>query len=158
LSNYTSFGINVYFQDPSVARNIETMSLEIEIWLWLNYTLIQCMLNEWTWNSAFSYIEHGTVPFLTLNPYGTVPFLTLNMEQCLFLHWTWNSAFSYIEHGTVPFLTLRRPILWCHEKVVKQRTFHATSRHSFITMWWYNVLNQTGYFSLISKENLHNVR
>jgi len=36
------------------------------------------------------------------------------------------------------------PMVWHHVKIVRQRTFHATSRHSFITtVWWYNILYQT---------------
>jgi hypothetical protein len=39
------------------------------------------------------------------------------------------------------------PMIWCHVKVVRQRTSRATSGHSFITtVWWYNILYQTGYF------------
>jgi hypothetical protein len=37
--------------------------------------------------------------------------------------------------------------VWRHVKVVRQRTSRATSRHSFITtVWWYNILYQTGDF------------
>jgi len=39
------------------------------------------------------------------------------------------------------------PMTWHHDKVVQQRTSRATSRYSFITtVWWYNVLYQTGDF------------
>ena len=55
------------------------------------------------------------------------------------------------------------PMVWRHVKVVRQRTSHATSCHSFITtVWWYSILYQTPCIrqrlSLISKENVHNVR
>ena len=36
------------------------------------------------------------------------------------------------------------PMIWCYDKVVRQKRSHATSRHSFITtVWWYNILYQT---------------
>jgi hypothetical protein len=39
------------------------------------------------------------------------------------------------------------PIIWRHDKVVRQKRSGATSHHSFITtVWWYNILYQTGYF------------
>ena len=39
------------------------------------------------------------------------------------------------------------PMIWRHEKIVRQRRSCATSHHSFITtVWWYNILYQTGYF------------
>ena len=39
------------------------------------------------------------------------------------------------------------PMIWRHDKIVRQRRSRATSRHSFITtVWWYNILYQTGYF------------
>ena len=39
------------------------------------------------------------------------------------------------------------PMIWRHVKVVRRRTSRATSRHSFITtVWWYNILYQTGDF------------
>ena len=35
-------------------------------------------------------------------------------------------------------------MIWRHDKVVRQRTSSATSRHSFITTeWWCNILYQT---------------
>ena len=39
------------------------------------------------------------------------------------------------------------PMIWRHDKIVRQRRSRATSRLSFITtVWWYNILYQTGYF------------
>jgi hypothetical protein len=40
---------------------------------------------------------------------------------------------------------LRIPMIWRHDKIVRQRRSLATSRHSFITTvwWWYNILYQT---------------
>ena len=38
------------------------------------------------------------------------------------------------------------PMIWRHDKVVRQKRSGATSHHSFITVWWYNILYQTGYF------------
>jgi hypothetical protein len=39
----------------------------------------------------------------------------------------------------------RIPLIWRHDKIVRQRRSRVTSRHSFIiTVWWYNILYQTG--------------
>ena len=41
----------------------------------------------------------------------------------------------------------RIPLIWRHDKIVRQRRSRVTSRHSFIiTVWWYNILYQTGDF------------
>ena len=39
----------------------------------------------------------------------------------------------------------RISMIWRHDTIVRQRRSRVTSRHSFITtVWWYNILYQTG--------------
>jgi hypothetical protein len=60
----------------------------------------------------------------------------MKIEQSLCLRWLYWDVFSRI------------PILWRHKKVVRQRTFQVTSRHSFITTVWYYascIKNNQGY-------------
>jgi len=48
------------------------------------------------------------------------------------------------------------PIIWHHEQVVGQSTSRATVwRSAITTVWWYNILYQTGYllFDQICKKN-----
>ena len=59
----------------------------------------------------------------------------MNIKQLLCLHYLHWCVFSLI------------PMIWHHDEVVQQRRSRATSHHSFITtVWWYNILFQTGYF------------
>ena len=40
----------------------------------------------------------------------------------------------------------RTPMIWRHNKIVRQRRYRVMLHHSFITtVWWYNILYQTGY-------------
>ena len=60
----------------------------------------------------------------------------MKIEQSLSLRWLYWDVFSRI------------PILWRHKKVVRQRTFQVTSRHSLITTVWYYascIKNSQGY-------------
>jgi hypothetical protein len=48
-------------------------------------------------------------------------------------------CFVYLAHIDVFY-----PMIWRHDKIVRQRRSRATSRLSFITtVWWYNILYQT---------------
>ena len=58
--------------------------------------------------------------------------------------WTLSSGFAYVAYIDVPTPPPRIPMIWRHDKEVRQRTSHAKSRHSFITtVWGYNILYQT---------------
>jgi hypothetical protein len=69
-------------------------------------------------------------------PYSCWKYWNIKQSLCLrCLHWC-----------VLP----RIPMIWHHDKVVRQRKSHATSHHLFITtVWWYNILYQTP---------VHNVR
>jgi hypothetical protein len=51
------------------------------------------------------------------------------------------SRYFFRSFTNVSFCVLSHiPMVWCHVKVVRQRTSRATSRHSFITtVWWCNI-------------------
>jgi hypothetical protein len=50
------------------------------------------------------------------------------------------------------------PMIWRHDKLVRQKRSGATSHHSFITSVVIQHLVSVKLLSSISKENIHNVR
>ena len=65
--------------------------------------------------------------------------------------WLLNSCFICIDYTDM--FSPHFPMTWRHDKIVRQIRSHATSLHSFITtVWWYNILYQTGYFLFINKK------
>ena len=69
--------------------------------------------------------------------------------------WLLSSRFVYIAY--IDMFSPHFPMTWRHDKIVRQRRSCATSCHSFITtVWWYNILYQTGYFLYIQRKMLDN--
>ena len=55
----------------------------------------------------------------------------------------------FVIHSTMPRYCVfsHIPMIWRHDKTVRQRRSRTTSCHSFITtVWWYNILYQSGDF------------
>jgi hypothetical protein len=63
-------------------------------------------------------------------------------DYCCFTIMSYNTLVYYLLSNILYLSHI--PIIWRHDKIVRQRGSRATSRLSFITtVWWYNILYQT---------------
>ena len=78
--------------------------------------------------------------------YMYILYNTVRETTCIF--WAWRHIIFAVHSPMSPYCVLSHiPMIWGHDKVVRQRTSSATLCHSFITtVWWYNILYQTDDF------------